>query len=215
MLPLDDPRHGTVAGYGGGCRRSCCQKAMANYENRRRLDQMANRDRLLPRAGAVRRLRALQALGWPSTLLSQKLNRSRNYVSAFTTRTDNSLVRADVYDEIVNLFNELCMTIGPSSLTAARSKAAGWLPPLAVDDFDLDVDEFYPDNKINPVADVDQVVVARAVEHLCFSSFFNKEERRAVVAQWSRTGRSLAELERLSGWNVHRYTAKSADEVAA
>lgn len=212
-MDADDPRHGRPAGYVAGCRRRCCKKGMADYENRRRMLMAAGKDRLVSRGGAVRRLRALQAIGWSSTELSARLNRSRNYVSAFVSRTDNQLVRADVFNEISDLYEQLCMARGPSSQTATRAALSGWLPPLAYEDIDLPAadNDLHKVYKIND-SDVDDVLVQRVLNgDFTVASGANEAERLAVAAAWlEKTGLSLAELERRSGWNIHRDRRQAA-----
>jgi len=42
----------------------------------------------------------------------------------------------------------------------------------------------------------------------------NEAERREVCRMWRDSGRPLAELERLTGWNVHRYIDAEKEEAA-
>lgn len=211
-MKADDKRHGTVAGYGAGCRSNCCRRAASKYENLRRLGKMHGTTRLVDRGPAIERLRALQALGWPSTELSSRLGRSRNYVSAFVTRTDNTKIRADVDKQISALFDALSMTIGPSSITRARSAMAGWLPPLALDDHSWGV----VDTMDKGIEKIDAVFVQRALEgDWPDFSAATLDERREITRRWPTTGRSYAELARLSGWNVDRYKpARDTGEAA-
>ena len=60
----DDKRHGTPAGHVAGCRRECCRKAKLAYDKRRKLDAIQGIDRRVPTWRVMRRIQALQAIGW-------------------------------------------------------------------------------------------------------------------------------------------------------
>lgn len=54
---------------------------------------------------------------------------------------------------------------------------------------------------------VDEVVVWR-ICHEQQNAPANNAERFAVVAEWQRTGRTLKDLARITGWKVCRYIDK-------
>jgi len=82
--------------------------------------------------GARRRVGALMALGWTYDDLQA---RSGVFVRA-VMRRDQETVTVRVHRAIADLYDDLCMTPGPSPLTRARALRAGHAPPLAWDDID-------------------------------------------------------------------------------
>lgn len=138
----DDPRHGTTAGYqrhrhtrSTPCQP--CRDAMAKDENRRRLLHMAGKPPTIDATGTQRRIRALMALGWPGRELGRRLGCSAEHVQNIT-RAERHYVRRATAERIDALYRELCMTVGPSRITAMRAAARGFAPPLAWDDIDND-----------------------------------------------------------------------------
>ncbi len=83
-------------------------------------------------AGTLRRLQALRALGWPETVLAQRLGVKRLRLG------QGGWVRRRVARAVRELYDELSMTPGPSQRTRARAVRAGLVPPLAWDDDELD-----------------------------------------------------------------------------
>jgi hypothetical protein len=114
--------------------------------------------------GTVRRLQALAVLGWPCQALGQHLGCSEQAVERMRSgRIPTVYVRTAA--RIAALYDELSMTPGPSALTAERSRAKGWLPPLAWDERALDVPEAAPASTPTPwrapMVPVDRDEVAR------------------------------------------------------
>ena len=94
----------------------------------------------VPRVGAVRRIQALQVLGWRHPDLHH-LSGVRTHLilsqpGGWITWRNHARVAA--------LYEQLSMTIGPSGHTARRARARGWAPPLAWDDDDLDDPHAHP-----------------------------------------------------------------------
>jgi hypothetical protein len=129
-------RHGTRTAYCDyGCRcpeaLAACAEAQANWTKRRYL----NRGPLLiATTGTVRRIQALQAIGWPLQVLAERLGYKHYRTLQMISRQPT--VHVDTAAKIARLFSELCMTPGPS--VKARTAAAwhGHAPPLAWDDID-------------------------------------------------------------------------------
>lgn len=91
---------------------------------------------MCPAVGTIRRLEALLAIGWTHDEIHARIGLAsrrimRDQVTQVTRRT---------HDNVSALFDELCMTLGPSEHNRARARRFGWLPPLAWDDLD-DPDE--------------------------------------------------------------------------
>lgn len=94
----------------------------------------------VPALGARRRVGALMALGWTYEELQA---RTDVFVRA-VMRQDQETVTARVHREIAALYDDLCMTPGPSAVTRARALRAGHAPPLAWDD-NIDDPDATPD----------------------------------------------------------------------
>ena len=202
-LRPDDPRHGSWAGYGAGCRLECCREAACNYQKRRRYDADNGRPRMVDARDTKRRLQALAAIGWDFYSIATEMGEHREWVWQIYRRDTVRVITAKKVDAV---YNRLCMTV-PTGWIADRARrsaaAKGWVGPLAWDDIDND------DAPNNPEADsdecVDEVKVARVVNGSLQDC--NTPERYAVIEAW--TG-SLSELERLTGWHVHRMMKREA-----
>lgn len=91
----------------------------------------------VPTEGATRRVRALLALGW-----------TRADVQAAVTALDPTInvshvgsgtyprIRADKWRAVAAVYDQLHMTVGPSTIGRTRARKAGHQPPLAWDDID-------------------------------------------------------------------------------
>lgn len=198
-------RCGTDAGYQGGCRCVACKTAHARSSKRYRVLGGAA---AVPVLGATRRVDALACLGWSRQELSRRLGRDKSYLSLALR---GATITPETFAAIARLYDALSMTwcTSPAAArTAANARTRGVAPPLAWDDAALD----------DPAAllyghaarqaratsgDFDVVVVERilAGEHHLPAT---RAERLEVAARWAATGRSLTDLERLTGWNTAR-----------
>lgn len=139
--------HGRPADYNAGCRCPECWTAKQRYDKRRRWEYLSTgQRRKVPAYRALRRLQALQRLGWSIPVLATRLG--LHHQSVYDIGRAPTLYRSR-YDKIAALYEELCMTCPTgtnqgerSGITKARRHAErmGWPPPLAWDDID-DPDE--------------------------------------------------------------------------
>lgn len=141
-----DPRHGTNAGYMahrltyGEKPCAACQQGHTDYARKLRAKRYLNRvERLqVDATGTRRRLQALSAIGWPWPEINVRLG-----YKATTQRVSHMLrserVHIDTHRKVKALYEELCMTPGPSSISRGRAIRKGWAPPLAWDDIDHDI----------------------------------------------------------------------------
>jgi hypothetical protein len=149
---------------------------------------------LVPAEGAVRRVRALMALGWRHEDLTPLIGRTSSHlVSARYPR-----INALDWRIIDAAYEKLSGTPGPSAGTRTRAAAQGFLPPLAWDDIDA---PGRPNWRIKH-ADLtfDRVTVQRIISG-DWRMPSTRADRLEVLRVW--TG-SIGELERLTGWNVNR-----------
>ncbi|MEZ0090042.1 hypothetical protein [Streptacidiphilus sp. EB129] len=85
--------------------------------------------------GAMRRLRALYALGHAHTELVRRSPVSSSSIEEIISGQNKSItVGAD--RAIRRLYDDLSMTVGRSTKTRLRARREGWAPPLAWDDID-------------------------------------------------------------------------------
>ena len=215
MLP-DDPRHGTDAGRVAHWRdgeKPCapCARAAARAYAMRQLDAMRGTPRTVPIVGAVRRVRALQRIGWSAEHLSLHLGLSSKWLGVTLGSNQSGKISRANWERIASLYDEFSMTPGPSELTKARAIKAGWAPPLAWDDETIDNPRALPNltgRRDSHWTAYDPEVVRRilAGERLPASL----PERREVTRRWIAAGKSQAELERQTGWRVWRYVERAS-----
>jgi hypothetical protein len=165
----DDPRHGTTRGYAAGCRRACCREARNTDERtRRKRRQVLGIVRSVPASGTQRRIRALMAIGWTSADIATRAGWGTPQAV-----TELLAVRRTVFvataATIAAIYDDLCMTPGPSEKNRRDAQRKGWPPPLAWDDID-DPDEaphgwrYQPSTRLDTILDlIDQGVGISAV----------------------------------------------------
>lgn len=130
----DDPRHGTPAGYRAGCHNDCCRSAKRRYEKRRRYLTNRGTKFLIDPTGTRRRIQALAAIGWRFSDIDAHLGRKRSVYVIL----DSKKVSPRTAQRVAAVYEQLCMTPGPSRVAAKRAQEKGWAPPLAWDDIDTD-----------------------------------------------------------------------------
>lgn len=137
---LDDPRHGTVAGYNRiPCREACCRHAYASYRKVLEWDRLNGRRRIVEALGTRRRVQALSCIGWSQAYVARAAGFRPEHMPKMIR---NDTIRADTAARIALVYDQLHMTLAPPghSATYARNFAdrRGWVPPLAWDDIDTD-----------------------------------------------------------------------------
>jgi hypothetical protein len=160
-------------------------------------------------AAAARKLQALVALGWPMSAIGRRLglNSTRNVIPVVKGERRITVATAKKADA---LFDELCMTL-PTAETRFQqaaitrslnfAKQHGWLPPLALDDLDQSGDEL--------LDDIDEVAIQRLMGGDLTVRLSNAE-RVELVRRWTASGRSLAEMQRVTGINTHRHSREAS-----
>lgn len=138
----DDPRHGTLAGYGTGCRCQPCRDARYRWTKNYTFERDKGRTRTKDSTGTIRRIHALQALGWSMPEIAARGGwASYQSIHQATLRkrvTHRFAHRIDV------VYRELSMLIPPETPASKRAltwaRRNGYAPPLAWDDID-DINE--------------------------------------------------------------------------
>ncbi|NKT91703.1 hypothetical protein GS854_01650 [Rhodococcus hoagii] len=104
----------------------------------------------VPTVGALRRLRALQAIGWTSGKLGELLGMQQTHVVQLQHHTWMSRER---WQQITDLYERLSVTPGPSSITRKRAAAKGWLNPFEWEGYDIDDPRVTPPRSARTAAD--------------------------------------------------------------
>lgn len=112
----------------------------AYYQLRRQYDPPTTTDA----TGTVRRLRALQALGWSTAALAHHTTLTRGQIAQLVKHQHRARVYVATARAVTNLYDRLSMTPGPSQPVASRARLKQWAPPLAWDDHDLDDPTAHP-----------------------------------------------------------------------
>lgn len=85
--------------------------------------------------GTIRRLQALQWMGWPAKDIADRIGYKPGTIWTVKYRGGLS---ARFALKVAKVFDELCMTSGPSAHVAARARRCGYAPPAAWDDHTID-----------------------------------------------------------------------------
>jgi hypothetical protein len=226
-MSLDDPRHGTPAGYQAHRRAdqdACddCRRAVAAAEARRTYNRMLGIETevLVDATGTRRRLQALTALGWGWKRLSRHLDVSVQLVARWAT-ADLSHVRPDTAAAVTAVYDRLSMHFPPetnmgerSEATRARRRASrnGWPPPLAWDNID---DPDAAARGVRTENDDHQMAAEDWLKRILAGDRPRPHQparhiRVQIVAMWPSTGLSSNELERRTGWKPERYREGAA-----
>lgn len=153
---------------------------------------------LVSSAGTRRRLEGLAALGWPLSMLDDLLGLPANTLAQWRRRRRVTAAHARLVRAI---FDDLSMQPGPSRIARRRARSAGWLPPLAWDDEDLDNPRARPmlegttgsdHDEVAGVAILDVVAVELAIagDHPRLTS----EEALAAALRLAAAGASDVEI---------------------
>lgn len=170
-------------------------------------------------------LQALVALGWSMSKLGERLGIDRgNFGPIIGTSTAGGPNRREglrvlsrgTVDRVEALFDELSMTLPPRheyrdkiAYTRAINYAAeaGWVPPLELEDLD------HTDDLVDEDLDIDEVAIERRMGG-DKTVKLTRDERIEIVRRWRQSGRTLAEMERVTGINAGRYL-NQVEQVAS
>jgi hypothetical protein len=143
MGGANPPRHGTPSGYTtGGCRLACCTAASTRYNKVYRMRAL-NGPTKVPTVGAVRRIRALQAMGWTLKDIAAAVGVKPG--GSFGTLANRASITRSMHDRIAAAYDRLQATPGPSDRARQYAKRQGWAPPFAWDEGALDDPNARPD----------------------------------------------------------------------
>lgn len=205
----DDPRHGTNAGYIAHAfarDTACepCRTAAADYRRGLRARRyLARTNRLYVDAtGTIRRIHALQALGWRLKDIDRAIGRdpATNYVHNLTRQAK---VHLDTAKKVAAAYDRLSMKLGPSQRSRDVAERNRWAVPLAWDEGDIDDPNARPHGRQGRriPKTVDPIVVARILAG-DGTMKATKAERHEVIRRWPDSIYALEQLR--PDWNLSR-----------
>jgi hypothetical protein len=208
-MEADDPRHGTTRGHAQGCREDCCREARnADEARRRKYRGVLGIERSIDATGSRRRIQALMAIGHPSRDIAARCGWSHGEAVLEVTR--RQWVQRKTAATVARVYDEMCMTVGPSALTRRRALAKGWPPPLAWDDIDHDAK---PVGTVRHGAfkdSVDEAMIDRVLRGGERPRKLTKAEAREVYRRALANGMTTYEIQTLYGLNLGRYSKDAA-----
>lgn len=127
--------HGTASDYTNrGCR---CPQALAARRRQRKTRPLRIHYLNTDGTGTRRRLRALQAIGWPLQSIAEQLGYTdQGALTPILYRQKQ--IEIGTAQRIATLYDRLSMTPGPSRRVTAIARRRGWPPPLAWDGDTID-----------------------------------------------------------------------------
>lgn len=169
--------HGTYNAYSyDGCRCDPCTRAHTAALGARRREIVYGRwGPWVNPAGTVRRLQALAALGWPMSTVAAHIGVDAAQTRRLCRGDTRRRMHRDTAARVAAVYDRLSMS-RPTRWThrndriVAAAAAAGWVPPLAWDDDDIDNPDAQP-TLAGPTGVLDGVAVARytagTLQHRC------------------------------------------------
>lgn len=168
------------------------------------------------RFGVARRIAALNAMGWTRAEIATRVGTTPQAITTLLTgkrgveKRPDQWVQATTWQKVDKVYQELCMTFGPSERARRYAERRGYVPPLGWTNID-DPDEVpaaweYRERHIkdSTTVDIDPVAVQRILDgewHLPATP----GERTEVIRGWVERGGSLNQLNRLVPWKLDRY----------
>lgn len=149
----------------------------------------------VPSVGAVRRVQALMALGWPKADLE-----AEGVPSGQLVTRSRDLISVEGWRQVRDVYDRLSMTLGPSHAARDRAGARGYFPPLAWDDETIDDPRATPQRGDPGEASLDSVAVDRVVASASAGTWcdtnlpLTQDERVAAIRRLSRQGSSDGQI---------------------
>lgn len=230
MLTAGDPRHGLPAGVDARCVCRRCGVAGARLREAHRTTACG-----APRWQAARRVRALLAHGYTPREVADAAGIEWLEVAWLTEERRAPTVSRATLTRLIVAYGPMSgrpLTGDTRDMLRGEARRRGWFPPAAYDDID-DPDErprrtptVVPDMigprcpdpwcdhgsctllKIHHHDRIDPVAVERVLHYDVVPT--SRAEKELITARWIELGRSLRELERLTGWNADVYRKATA-----
>lgn len=217
----EDPRHGTYAGYqaeyaAGGRAGTCerCRAAEAAYQRTRKRRNAYGRPLLADGTGSVRRIQALQAIGYPAWMIARELGCSRpNLPSGKYPK-----VRIDRVKAIAELYERWVCHDGPSPRTRGWAAKLGFAAPDQWLGRDIDDPAAQPATIEVGDAELDEVAVERAFKAMQYGQErlpLTRREKVALIALADQRGVSRSQVQRYLKASVSTWSTLINDRETA
>lgn len=145
--PCQRPGIKPTSAYALGCRHPDSLAATRNYRKRWRAG--LNQPAYLDGTGTRRRLQALAAIGWSGNAISDRTGLSYRWIRQL--RIGRELrVAPSTHRLVAGIYRELRDHDGPCPFARAHATRAGWPPPTAWDDDEIDNPAARPDLAAHP-----------------------------------------------------------------
>ncbi len=131
--------------------------------------------------GTVRRIRALQAIGWTLAEIASRIGWATNNLGTLTS--GYRACNAETAAKIRAVYDELSMTPGPSARSRYWAQKRGWLPPLAWNDDDIDDPAAWASPGEEHDDEIDPVVVERLVDGADWKALNASRAERLAAAE--------------------------------
>lgn len=215
VLPAGDPRHGLPAGVDARCVCRRCRTVHARMV----ATVQATRDGV-PRFRAVRRVRALRAVGFLPDEIATAAGVDVMAVHYLTENTAAVSVSRPVFARLSTAYDGLSARplFGEvRDQLRAHARHLRYYPPLAWEDIDNPVERPSRDcrwadpdapERVRKHDTVDPAAVTRVLAGEVVPT--TRAEKETITAEWLRLGRGWRTLEQLTGWNVEEYRKDGA-----
>lgn len=169
----------------------------------------------IPAIGVIRRIRALNALGWMTEEVCAEAGLCARFAADLFTKRRPNVLRASA-EAIEAVYARRCMEIPEMTPGRRRTRTLaqqrGYPPPLAWDSIDdpherpsgqrtRHADRDYDSSELVDEATVNRLVNGERIRA-------NRPERFEAMRQWLAAGRSEKSLCELQGWKTGRYTQR-------
>lgn len=152
------------------------------------------------RVGTVRRIQALLYMGW-----GHKQMRAHSGLQTSSLNSQQGRwVRRSTHDRVAEMYRELSTRRGPSTRAAHYAQLLGYAGPLDWDDIDHDLAPAVAPVPEPPGDFLDEAAIERRIAG-DRAVPLTKVEAAELVRRWQASGRPLAECDRLTGINSHRF----------
>lgn len=198
--------HGTLT-RARSCHCEACTAEQTRYVKFWRLRRARGVKFRVPVGPSLRKVQALQRLGWTRASIAALIGTSPQSLSNTLGR---AMIKARTEVAIEDAYRFLEMKVPPDTRESRRARSdaekAGWPPPLAYDDIHqgilaggLDVDSVYTHQRF------DEDEIEYALQYHDFTRRLSPLEKSEIVRRWKRDGRSERSLCALTGWREGRY----------
>ena len=138
---MTEIQHGFRAYKRGACACERCRAANARYEAKRELDIAEGRARKVLSVGSVRKVHALQWLGYSQQQISAGAGVSNYTVSTISLELCGTTIYRSVAEKIdafykAHAWNRVTLTGKAATTARTRARAQNWAPPMAWEDID-------------------------------------------------------------------------------